>query len=284
MSEAIGVIGGSGLQELDGLVTTKVRRITTPYGRPSGPIVEGRLHGRVVFFLPRHGAGHRLLPSEVNYAANLYALKKLGARSVLGVSAVGSLQQRFAPGHVVLVDQFIDRTKGQRRATFFGDGCVGHVAMAEPVCGGLSRQVAAAAAHLPVTLHDKGTYVCMEGPSFSTRAESRANHEAGHDVIGMTNVPEAYLAREAGLCYVSMAMVTDYDSWREREEGVSAAAAMAVLKQNVVHAKTLLAAVIARFEDRPDCSCRTASQFAVVTDSKAIPPQTKTALRLLLGR
>jgi len=283
MPEAIGVIGGSGLQELDGLRKTKVHRVTTPYGRPSGPIVEGRLHGRTVLFLPRHGAGHRLLPSEVNYAANVYALKKLGARSVLGVSAVGSLQQRLAPGHFVLVDQFVDRTKGRRRATFFGEGCVGHVSMAEPVCAGLSRQVAAAAALLPVTLHDEGTYVCMEGPTFSTRAESRANHEAGHDVIGMTNVPEAYLAREAGLCYCSVATVTDYDSWRQHEEGVSAAAAMAVLKQNVVHARALLEATIASFEPRPDCSCRTANQLAVVTDPKAIPPRAKAALRVLLG-
>jgi 5'-methylthioadenosine phosphorylase len=283
MQGAIGIIGGSGLQRMEGFRSTQSHQITTPFGAPSDAIVEGRLHGRAVFFLPRHGAGHRLLPSEINYRANLYALKKLGVRSVLSVSAVGSLQQRLKPGDFVLVDQYVDRTKGVRASTFFGDGCVGHVAMADPICSTLTARVKAAAADTPVKLHAKGTYVCIEGPQFSTRAESRANHAAGHALIGMTNVPEAYLAREAGLCYCSLAMITDYDAWSDREEAVSAGAAMAVMKKNVARATTLLSRTIAGFEDQPECGCRTANQFAVMTDPKAIPRLTKGALKVVLG-
>jgi 5'-methylthioadenosine phosphorylase len=282
MPDALGILGGSGLQDLDGFRPTRSHRVTTPFGRPSDAIVEGRLQGRTVFFLPRHGVGHRLLPSEINYRANIWALKRLGVRSLVSVGAVGSLQKRLAPGHFVLVDQLVDKTKGLREGTFFGRGAVGHVSMADPVCRTLGARVRDAARALPITLHDEGTYVCMEGPGFSTRAESRANHEAGHSVIGMTSVPEAYLAREAGLCYCSVAMVTDYDGWRAREQAVSAAAAMTVLRRNVAHAKALLSRTIAAFEDAPDCGCRQANKLAVVTDPKRIPARTKAALRVVL--
>ena len=283
MHDALAVIGGSGLSHMEGFRARRARRVTTPFGRPSDAIVEGELHGRTVFFLPRHGVGHRLSPSEINYRANVWALKKLGARSILSVSAVGSLQARLRPGDFVLVDQYVDRTKGVRASTFFGDGCVGHVALAEPICGALAGDVAEAAKALRLRLHRRGTYVCMEGPQFSTRAESRMNHAAGHAVIGMTNVPEAYLAREAGLCYASISMVTDYDSWSDREE-VSADAAIAVMKQNVARVTALLSKTIAAFDDRPACACRRASQFAVMTDPKRIPRATKAALALVLGR
>ncbi len=282
MHDALAVIGGSGLSQIEGVRVRRARRIATPFGPPSDAIVEGELHGRTVYFLPRHGVGHRLLPSEINYRANVWALKKLGARSLLSVSAVGSLQARLRPGDFVLVDQYVDRTKGVRASTFFGDGCVGHVALAEPICGALAGDVAEAAKALRLRLHRGGTYVCMEGPQFSTRAESRLNHAAGHAVIGMTNVPEAYLAREAGLCYASISMVTDYDSWSDREE-VSADAAIAVMKQNVARVTALLSKTIAAFEDRPECACRRASQFAVMTDPKRVPRATKAALSVVLG-
>jgi 5'-methylthioadenosine phosphorylase len=284
MSAAIGVLGGSGLQQLEGFRVARKHRVATPYGRPSDAIVEGTLHGRTVLFLPRHGVGHRLLPSEINYRANVWALKKLGARSLISIGAVGSLQAKLRPGDFVLVDQYLDRTKGIRASTFFGDGAVGHVALAEPICGGLADQVAAAGKALRQRMHRGGTYVCMEGPQFSTRAESKANHAAGHAVIGMTNVPEAYLAREAGLCYASVSMVTDYDSWNDREEAVRAASAMAVMLDNAARAKALLARTLEAFEDRPTCACRRANEHAVVTDPKRIPRATKAALALVLAK
>lgn len=283
MTEAIGIIGGSGLYEMEGFQSKKVHRLSTPFGKPSDAIIEGRLHKKPVFFLPRHGKGHRLLPSEINFRANIYALKKLGVRNVFSVSAVGSLQARFKPGHFVLVDQFIDRTKGIRASTFFGQGCVGHVALAQPICATLSRRVETASSEIPLTLHKTGTYVCMEGPAFSTRAESQTNHLAGFSVIGMTNVPEAYLAREAGLCYCTIAMVTDYDSWNEHETEVSVETVVAVMKENVARAKQLVSKVISAFEDQAECSCRKASQHAIMTDPKLIPSKAKSALKLILG-
>ena len=283
MSDAIGIIGGSGLYEMDGFQAKKTHRVATPFGRPSDAIVEGRLHKKTVFFLPRHGVGHRILPTEINFRANIYALKKLGVRNIFSISAVGSLQEAFKPGHFVLVDQFIDRTKGTRKSSFFGEGCVGHVSMAHPICSTLASRVALVSTDLNVSLHKGGTYVCMEGPAFSTRAESRANHQAGFSIIGMTNVPEAYLAREAGICYCTIAMVTDYDSWNEEEEAVSVETVVAVMKENVARAKQLLSKVIGGLEDKPDCSCRKASQFAIMTAPKLIPSKTKSALKIVLG-
>jgi 5'-methylthioadenosine phosphorylase len=283
MADAIGIIGGSGLYEMDGFQSKKLHKVNTPFGKPSDVIIEGRLHKKPVFFLPRHGKGHRLLPSEINFRANIYALKKLGVRNIIAVSAVGSLQHQYAPGHFVLVDQFIDRTKGLRDSTFFGAGIVGHVALARPVCGSIGAKVSAAALDLPITFHRAGTYLCIEGPTFSTKAESVINHSAGIAVIGMTNVPEAYLAREAGLCYASIAMVTDYDSWNDKFESVSVEHVVAVMKENVAHAKQLISRIVASFDDQPDCSCRKASQFAVMTDPKVCPAKTKAMLKLVLA-
>lgn len=283
MSDAIGIIGGSGLYEIEGFQSRKTHTVSTPFGKPSDVIIEGRLHKQPVFFLPRHGKGHRLMPSEINFRANIYALKKLGVRNVFSISAVGSLQSQYKPGHFVLVDQFIDRTKGVRKSTFFGDGIVGHVSMARPICTRLTGIIAESAQELSVTLHRSGTYLCMEGPAFSTRSESLVNHNSGVAVIGMTNVPEAYLAREAGLCYCTIAMVTDYDSWNDGEEAVSVEAVITLMKENVAKARQLLSKVIASFEDKPECSCRKASQHAIMTDPKLIQKKTKSALKLVLA-
>jgi 5'-methylthioadenosine phosphorylase len=283
VSEALGIIGGSGLYAMEGFQTRKAHVVSTPFGKPSDKIIEGRVHGKPVFFLPRHGLGHRFLPTEVNYRANIYALKKLGVRHVFSVSAVGSLQEKFKPGQFVLVDQFFDRTKGIRKSSFFGEGIVGHVSMAKPVCAALSSRVAKAASELPVSFHVGGTYVCMEGPAFSTHVESYANHAAGYAVIGMTNVPEAYLAREAGLCYCTLAMVTDYDSWNVHEEPVNVETVVTLMKENVARAKQVLSRVISSFEPSSEpCACRKASQYAVMTDSKAIPAKARARLKLVL--
>lgn len=283
MPESIGIIGGSGLYDMEGFQSKKAHKLTTPFGKPSDAIIEGKLHGKKVFFLPRHGKGHRILPSEINFRANIYAMKKLGVRNVLSVSAVGSLQERYRPGHFVLVDQFVDRTKGIRKSTFFGDGIVGHVAMAKPTCDRVRAQVAKAGVDLPLVMHDGGSYLCMEGPAFSTRAESIINHQAGICVIGMTNVPEAYLAREAGICYSTVAMVTDYDSWNEHEEAVSVETVITVMKENVARARQLVSKVIATFSDDEQCSCRKASEYAVMTDPKLIPAKVKTSMKVVLA-
>lgn len=283
MADAIAIIGGSGLYEMEGFQSRKIHKLTTPFGKPSDAIIEGRLHKLPVFFLPRHGVGHRILPSEINFRANIYALKKLGVRNIFAVSAVGSLQQQFKPGHFVIVDQFVDRTKGIRKSSFFGEGCVGHIPMAKPVCPTLSQRVAEAAAQIPGNFHPTGTYVCMEGPNFSTRAESKMNHAAGFEVIGMTNVPEAYLAREAGMCYCSIAMVTDYDSWNEEEEHVDVEKVIKVMKENVARAKQLLSKAIASFEDKPECSCRVSSENSIMTNPKLIPAKTRNALKVVFA-
>lgn len=279
--DAIAIIGGSGLYDMEGFQSRKTHKVTTPFGKPSDAIVEGRLHGKKVFFLPRHGKGHRFLPSEINFRANIFALKKLGVRNIFSVSAVGSLQEKFRPGHFVVADQFVDRTKGIRKSSFFGEGLVGHVSMAKPLCGHIRNAIIAGKRDLPLVMHESGTYLCMEGPNFSTHAESVINHQAGIAVIGMTNVPEAYLAREAGLCYATIAMVTDYDSWNEHEEAVSVETVVTVMKENVARARQLMSKVIGAFENNAECSCRTASQFAVMTDPKLIPAKQKSILKVL---
>lgn len=283
MSDAIGIIGGSGLYEMEGFQSKRLHKVTTPFGRPSDAIMEGTLHKKAVFFLPRHAKGHRIPPSEINFRANIYAMKKLGVRNIIAVSAVGSLQQEYEPGHLVLVDQFIDRTKGLRESSFFGEGIVGHIPLAQPTCACLGGAILNAAADLPFTLHKSGTYLCIEGPAFSTRAESVINHKAGISVIGMTNVPEAFLAREAGICYCSIAMVTDYDSWNEAVESVNVEHVMAVMRENVARAKQLISRVVASYHDNPECSCRKANQYAIMTDPKLFPSKTKTKLKLVLA-
>jgi 5'-methylthioadenosine phosphorylase len=299
----LGVLGGSGLYELDGLADVREHAVTTPFGEPSGPVVAGRLGEARVVFLPRHGRGHRFLPSEINYRANVHALKQLGAERVLSVSAVGSLKGGVAPGDVVLVDQFIDRT--YRRATsFFGDGVVGHVSFAEPVCGDLARAVAGAALASGFTeapgvghdrdarpehgrgpwLHRGGTYVCMEGPQFSTRAESRLHRSWGADTIGMTAATEAKLCREAELCYSALALVTDYDSWHDEDEAVNVDAIVQVLLANVARARDVIRHVLPALAGSRTCACGRAAARAIMTAPEAIPASARERLRTLYGR
>ncbi|HEY1101145.1 MAG TPA: S-methyl-5'-thioadenosine phosphorylase [Myxococcota bacterium] len=240
----LGVIGGSGLYDIAGFSDVEAMSLSTPWGTPSDDIVVGTLAGTRTAFLPRHGKGHRFTPSEVNYRANVAALKQLGCRFVLSVSAVGSMQEQIEPGHLVVVDQFIDRTVGRARS-FFGDGIVGHVGFADPVCPTLRAIVLDAAKQTTTPTHDGGTYICIEGPQFSTRAESKLFRSWGVSVIGMTNLPEARLAREAGLSYATLALATDYDCWRDDEEAVSVEAVMAVMQKNIAAAKDVVRNVAA---------------------------------------
>ena len=290
----IGVIGGSGLYHMDEVEVIEERRVETPFGEPSDAYVIGELAGRRVAFLPRHGRGHRLLPSEINFRANLWGFKALGVERLLSVSAVGSLKLAYAPGHVVVPDQFFDRTR-HRADTFFGDGLVGHVSLADPVCPQLAAIAADAAEAAGGTVHRGGTYVCMEGPQFSTRAESNVYRSWGADVIGMTNLQEAKLAREAEICYATLAMVTDYDCWHETEEAVSVEAVMAVLAQNVALAQQAIrGAVEAMPARRPassdpgaeagGCGCGDALRFAILTERSTVPRETVERLRPILGR
>jgi 5'-methylthioadenosine phosphorylase len=300
----LGVLGGSGLYELEGLEDVREHAVATPFGEPSAPVVGGRLGEARVLFLPRHGRGHRFLPSEINYRANVHALKQLGAERVLSISAVGSLKGGVAPGDVVLVDQFIDRT--YRRATsFFGDGVAGHVAFAEPVCDELAGHVAAAVlaagyAEPPAGAHDRearedgrapllhrgGTYVCMEGPQFSTRAESRLHRSWGADAIGMTAATEAKLCREAELCFASLALVTDYDSWHEDDEAVTVDAVIQVLLANVARARDVVRRVLPALHGAGarTCACGQAAARAIMTAPEAIPANVRERLRVLYGR
>jgi 5'-methylthioadenosine phosphorylase len=285
----IGVIGGSGLYQMDEVEVLEERRVETPFGEPSDAYVIGRLAGKRVAFLPRHGRGHRLLPTEINFRANLFGFKALGVERLLSVSAVGSLKLEYAPGHVVVPDQFFDRTR-HRPDTFFGDGLVGHVSLADPVCPYLSRVAADAAEAAGGRVHRGGTYVCMEGPQFSTRAESNVYRGWGMDVIGMTNLQEAKLAREAEICYATLAMVTDYDCWHEAEEAVSVEAVMAVLGQNVALGRQAVRRVVEALpEARPGaedggCACGDALRFALLTAREAVPAATVERLRPILGR
>lgn len=248
----LGVIGGSGLYDLPGLEGAEEVQVTTPFGEPSDRLVVGRLHGVRMAFLPRHGRGHRLCPHELPFRANLWAMKHLGMDCVVGVSAVGSMREDIAPGHLVLVDQFIDRTRGRtREATFFGDGCVAHVHFADPVWEPLRQLVLEAARATGATVHDGGTYVCMEGPHFSTRAESKLYRSWGVDVIGMTNLQEAKLAREAEIAYCTVALATDYDCWHETEADVNVADVLRVLHDNVERAKKVVAETAQRLAAAP---------------------------------
>jgi 5'-methylthioadenosine phosphorylase len=296
-----GVLGGSGLYEIEGLEDARTEEIfSTPYGAPSGPIVSGRIGDGKLLFLPRHGPGHRLSPSEINYRANIFALKSLGATRVLSVSAVGSLREGLPPGDLVLVDQFIDKTF-LRKTTFFGEGAVGHVTFAEPTCGAFAGAVAAAAygsgfasapadarlargAQTGKRLHRGGTYVCMEGPQFSTRAESLLHRSWGADVVGMTAAPEAKLCREAELCYAALALVTDYDAWHEEEAAVTVAAVVEVIKANVAGAKQIVRQLSPHLSSVAPCGCGRAAQHAVLTARQAISPEARQRLRALHGR
>ena len=286
MSELLlGVIGGSGLYELPGLTDIAHQRVTTPFGDPSDEIVVGRLGTQRIAFLPRHGRGHRLLPSELPFRANLFALKTLGAAWVVAISAVGSLREEIAPGHVVVPDQFIDRTRGRtEESTFFGHGIVAHVQFADPFCAPLSKVVAAAARKQGATVHEGGVYVCMEGPLFSTRAESHLHRSWGAQVIGMTNLQEAKLAREAEICFATMALATDYDCWRSGHEDVAIDEILRVLAANVDLAQRTVAGIAGTLPDRSGCACARALEHAIITSRDAIPAERKRELAPIIGR
>ena len=280
----IGVIGGSGLYEMEGLTQVEEVRLQTPFGEPSDAYITGMLGNVKLVFLPRHGRGHRLLPSEVPYRANIYGMKMLGVERIISVSAVGSMKEEIVPGHIVIPDQFFDRTTGKRASTFFGDGIVGHVQFADPVCSQLTAVVAKAATEVGATVHQGGTYVCIEGPNFSTRAESQVFRSWGVDVIGMTNLPEARLAREAEICYATVALATDYDCWYEGHDDVSVEAVIEVVHQNVAMAKRIVAASAQAIDAERQCGCDQALQYAIMTDRSQIPAATRERLDLLIGK
>ncbi len=278
----IGVVGGSGLYELDGLEQIERVEVSTPFGAPSDRFVRGVLGGQPMVFLPRHGLGHRLLPTEINFRANVWGFKKLGCERLISVSAVGSMQTHIAPGDLVIVDQFLDFTK-HRPLTFLGDGLVGHVALADPVSLPLAARLAELGAGLDrVKVHPRGTYVCIEGPQFSTRAESRMYRTLGADVIGMTNLPEARLAREAEIAYATIALATDYDCWKEDEAHVETEAVLAILAANVEKAKRLLVSYVSGPPEPLDRAASTALRTALITPLDAIPPATRERLAPLL--
>jgi 5'-methylthioadenosine phosphorylase len=280
----VGIIGGSGLYQIEGFTRQKWVRVQTPFGSPSDCLLTGHLAGRDVVFLPRHGRGHRLLPSELNHRANIHALKQLGVAWIISVSAVGSLQTRYRPCHIVLPDQFVDRTKRSAEHTFFGNGIVAHVAFAHPVCEELRQLLYESARRLGARVHNGGTYVNMEGPAFSTRAESTANHAQGFDVIGMTNLGEAKCAREAEIAYATLAMVTDYDAWKEDEAHVTVEQIVEYLHRNSAQAQAVIREVLPRLPTRPGCSCHQALANAILTPPKHWPPRTRAKLKLLLAR
>lgn len=280
----IGIIGGTGLYQMDGFTALKWARVRTPFGPASDDLLTGRIAGRDVVFLARHARGHRIPPHELNHRANLWAMKKLGVAWIISVSAVGSLQARIKPGHVVLVDQFLDRTKSGPGHTFFGDGIVAHIAFAHPVCESLRALLLEAARARKVRVHDGGVYVNMEGPAFSTRAESLANHRAGYSVIGMTNLGEAKCAREAEISYATLAMATDYDCWNEEHGHVTVEMVMACLRRNAETAQRLILEVIPRIPAGPDFPSHRALQNAIMTGRKLWPERTVRRLRPLLAK
>lgn len=280
----LGVVGGSGLYDLPGLTQVQEHAISTPFGQPSDVVITGVVEGRRIAFLPRHGKGHRFTPSEVNYRANIFALKSLGVSHILSVSAVGSLQEKYAPGTVVIPKQILDKTVGLRQRTFFGQGVVGHVSLADPFCPQFQKIVAEACMAEGVTTFHEGTYVCVEGPRFSSRSESHAFRSEGCGIIGMTAMPEASLAREAEIPYCTLAFVTDYDCWREDEEAVSVDAVLAVLKKNVDASKKIVLNALRALPQSSSNPIFNAAQFAIMTQPALIPAETKRALAPLYGK
>src|SRR5882757_4925482 len=275
----IGVIGGSGLYAMNGLSNTRELRVKTPFGEPSDKIVVGNFEGKRVAFLARHGRGHRILPSELNFRANVYAMKLLGVQRIISVSAVGSLKEDLRPGEFLVPDQFFDRTKN-RISTFFGEGIVAHVAFAHPTCGQLSGVLSDACVHEAVMVHRRGSYICIEGPQFSTLAEAEAHRQLRFDVIGMTNETEAKLAREAEICYATIAMITDYDRWHPEHESVTATQIIATLSQNAENAQKVLRTAVRELPVSRSCKCGSALQHALVTDLKIVPKATKKRLEI----
>ncbi len=279
----IGVIGGSGLYEMEGLKIHEEVSLDTPFGKPSDAYIVGDLEGRKVVFLPRHGRGHRISPSELNFRANIWGMKKLGVDAIIAVSAVGSMKKEIEPGHMVIIDQFFDRSRG-RISTFFTDGVVAHVTFADPVCPEMRKILVASGKKVGATVHEKGTYLCMEGPQFSTRAESNIYRQWGVDVIGMTNLQEAKLAREAEICYATIALSTDYDCWYEGHEDVTIEMVIETLQKNVATAKKMLRAAVKTVSGTRSCACRAALKHAILTDRSKIPPETKKKLEIIAGK
>lgn len=279
----LGIIGGSGLYVMNGLTNTREIRVETPFGEPSDAIVLGTLEGKRVAFLARHGRGHRILPGEINYRANVYAMKLLGVERIISVSAVGSLKEDLRPGEFLVADQFFDRTKN-RISTFFGEGIVAHLAFAHPTCGQLSNALADACVHEAVMVHRGGTYICIEGPQFSTLAEAEVHRQLRFEVIGMTNVTEAKLAREAEICYATIAMITDYDCWHPEHESVTAAQIIATLNQNAENAQKVLRTAVREMPAARSCKCGSALQHALVTDLKIVTDATKKRLAAIIGK
>lgn len=279
----IGVIGGSGLYDMDGLEVDETRPISTPFGDPSDPLVIGELEGTPVAFLARHGRGHRILPSELNFRANIFAFKELGVEWLISVSAVGSMNIEYQPTDILIPDQFFDRTR-HRSDTFFGDGLVAHVSLANPVCSELFEVFGECAKDAGARVHQGGTYICMEGPQFSTRAESEIYRKWGVDVIGMTNLQEAKLAREAEICYATLAMITDYDCWHEEEADVDGHAVMEVVEENAAMAQDVVRRIVRRLPLERSCECSKALAQAIITDPSRIPESTLQRLAPIVGK
>ena len=279
----IGVIGGSGLYEMEDLKNIKEVKVKTPFGEPSDKYILGKLEGRDMVFLPRHGKGHRILPHEINFRANIYGMKKLGVEWIISVSAVGSMKEKIKPGDIVIPDQFFDRTKS-RPSSFFGNGIAGHIQFADPVCHALNSTVYKAAKEAGATVHKGGTYICMEGPQFSTRGESLIYRKWGVDIIGMTNIPEAKLAREAEICYATIALATDYDCWHEEEEGVTIDAVLDIIRKNVKMAQNIIKNAVKKIKDKRECGCPEAAKYAIITAKDKIPAKIKKDLGLIFGK
>ena len=284
MTQAVlGIIGGSGIYDLPGLENVREEKVASPWGEPSGALRIGEIAGLPVVFLPRHDKGHRLSPSDINYRANIDVLKRAGVTDLISLSACGSFKEELPPGTFVLVDQFVDRTH-KRESSFFGKGCVAHVSMAHPVSPRLRIHLAAAAEAEGIAIARGGTYLCMEGPQFSSYAESMTYKTAGYSVIGMTNMPEAKLAREAEICYATVAMVTDYDCWREGHDAVTIEEIVAVLHKNAANACEVVKQAVAAMPKERKCACATAAKYAVLTQPDAIPAAAKERLKLLFGK
>jgi len=281
--KVVGVIGGSGLYEMEGLEEVQATSLKTPFGDPSDSFIVGRLEGVKVAFLPRHGKGHRIQPSSLNFRANIYGMKMLGVQWIIGVSAVGSMKESIHPGDMVIPNQFIDQTKG-RPNTFFGDGIVGHISFADPVCPVLSQILFQAGKEVGATAQKDGTYLCIEGPQFSTRAESRLYRSWGVDIVGMTNLPEAKLAREAEICYATIAFVTDYDCWYEEAGEVSVREILRILAESTKTAKSAIRHAVKQLPEKRECLCSTALKYAFVTGKKYISQKAKKDLEPIIGK
>ncbi|MDD4899275.1 MAG: S-methyl-5'-thioadenosine phosphorylase [Candidatus Omnitrophica bacterium] len=284
MMGRIGIIGGSGLYKIEGIKGVKEVSITTPFGKPSGKFIVGTLEGKEVVFLPRHDVGHKITPSKINYRANIYGMKKLGVERIISVAACGSLKENLKPMDFVVVDQFVDRTNNAREMTFFDHGIVAHIVFAQPVCPELAGEIYSCGKNLNLNIHKGGTYLNMEGPAFSTLAESNLYRSWGMDIIGMTNLAEAKLAREAEICYSTLAAVTDYDCWHPSHESVTVEMVIRNLQNNVENAKKLISGVIKNIQPHRKCSCGEALKYAIVTDRKMIPAKAKKDLEIIIGK